>query len=138
MLATLSSVLAVHKTRIFQKGQDSDLSKIGSYSTKPTSISRKNQARQTGKTYFKGGYKEYKSLAGRESNFVNLRNTDQMMMDYSLQVIGKNEYGFGFTNQFNFDKSGWNEDHFDTEVFGESSEDAQVFERVFQYELNKL
>ena len=138
MVATLSSVLAVHKKRIYQRGQDADGGKIGRYSTKPISISRKNQSRNTGKTYFKGGYREYKSLTGKGSATVNLRNTDQEMMDYGLRILGKNEYGFGFTNDFNFKKSNWNEEHFDKEIFAESAEDARVFDRVFQFELNKI
>ena len=138
MLATLSSVLAGHKKRIFQNGQDANLGQIGTYSTKPISIARKNQSRQTGKTYFRGGYKEYKSLIGKGSDKVNLRNTDQMQMDYGLKVIKRNEYGFGFTNQFNFDKSNWAEEKYNKEIFGESSEDAAIFERVFNYEISKI
>jgi hypothetical protein len=91
MVATLSSVLAVQKTRIFQRGQDANMGKIGTYGTKPISIARKNQSRQTGKTYFKGGYREYKSLTGKGADKVNLRNTDQMMMDYGVQVLGRKE-----------------------------------------------
>lgn len=138
MVRTLSSVLSVHKKRIYQRGQDANGSKIGQYSTEPISISRKNQSRNTGKTYFKGGYREYKSLTGKGASFVNLRNTDQEMMDYGLRILGKNEYGFGFTNDFNFKKSNWNEEHFDKEIFAESAEDERVFDRVFQAELNRI
>ena len=138
MVTTLSSVLAGQKNRIFQKGKDADGSQIGTYSTKPISISRKNQSRNTGKTYFKGGYREYKSLAGKGSGFVNLRNTDQMNFDYGLKVLGRNEYGFGFDNSFNFDKSEWNEEKYKKEIFGHSQEDDATFEKVFQYELDKI
>lgn len=138
MVATLSSVLAVQKTRIFQRGQDANMGKIGTYGTKPISIARKNQSRQTGKTYFKGGYREYKSLTGKGADKVNLRNTDQMMMDYGVQVLGRKEYGLGFNNQFNFNKSEWNEEKYNKEIFAESPEDEKVFDRVFQFELNKI
>lgn len=138
MVATLTTVFAGHKKRIYQQGKDANGGKIGQYSTKPTSISRKNQSRNTGKTYFKGGYREYKSLIGKGSAFVNLRNTDQEMMDYGVRIIGKNKYGFGFNNEFNFKKSNWNEEHFDKEIFAESQEDARTFDRVFQYELNRI
>lgn len=138
MVATLSTVFSVHKRRIYQSGKDANGGSIGQYSTKPISISRKNQSRQTGKTYFKGGYREYKSLIGKGSGTVNLRNTDQEMMDYGLRILGKNEYGFGFTNDFNFKKSNWNEEHFDKEIFAESAEDERTFDRVFQFELNKI
>lgn len=138
MVATLNSVLAEQKDRIFNDGKAADNSKIGSYSTKPISISRKNQSRNTGKTYFKGGYKEYKGLIGKGNNTVNLRNTDQMSMDYTVHVIGKNEYGLGFSNEFNADKAGWSEEKYDKEIFAESADDAKVFDRVFQFELNKI
>lgn len=138
VVATLSTVLAGQKKRIFQTGKDANGSKIGNYSTKPISISRKNQSRNTGKTYFEGGYRQYKSLTGKGSATVNLRNIDQMMMDYGLHILGRNEYGLGFNNKFNFDKSNWNEEHFDKEIFAESDADAKTFTRVFEYELNRI
>lgn len=138
MVASLTSVLATQKRRIFEQGKDANASAIGQYSTKPISIARKNQSRQTGKTYFKGGYREYKSLIGKGSTTVNLRNTDQMRFDYGVHVLGAGEYGLGFNSQFNFNKSEWNEERFKKEIFAESSEDAAVFERVFQFELNKI
>lgn len=138
MVATLSTVLSEQKKRIFQSGKDADSGKIGTYSTKPISISKKDQARQTGKTYFKGGYREYKSLIGKGSSTVNLRNTDQMMMDYGVHVLGRNQYGLGFNNKFNFDKSNWNEEHFDKEIFAESDAEHRTFERVFEYEINRI
>lgn len=138
IVITLSSVLAGQKKRIFQQGKDADGSQIGTYSTKPISISRKNQSRNTGKTYFRGGYREYKSLIGKGSSFVNLRNTDQMNMDYGLHVLGKNEYGMGFNNSFNFDKSEWNEEKYKKEIFAQSDEDDRTFEAVFQFELDKI
>lgn len=138
MVAALSTVLAGQKKRIFQDGKDASSSKIGSYSTKPISISRKAQSRNTGKTYFPGGYREYKGLIGKGNATVNLRNTDQMMMDYGVHILGRKEYGLGFNNPFNFDKSEWNEEHFDKEIFAESDADSKTFERVFEYELNRI
>jgi hypothetical protein len=138
MVASLNTVLASQKKRIFQSGEDANGSKIGTYSTDPISISRKNQSRQTGKTYFKEGYRQYKGLTGKGNSFVNLRNTDQMMMDYGVHVLGKNEYGLGFNNQFNYDKSEWNEERYSKEIFAESNEEGALFQRVFEYELNKI
>jgi hypothetical protein len=107
----LSNVLAIQKPRIFSQGFDAKGQKIGVYSTRPASISKKNQARDTGRTYFKGGYAEYKRAVGKNPGYVNLRNTDQMMMDYGLMGSGLN-YGFGFQNNTNFNKSQWAEQHF--------------------------
>lgn len=138
MVATLSTVLSEQKRRIFQQGRDASGGRIGNYSTKPISISRKNQSRNTGKSYFPGGYREYKSLIGKGAGFVNLRNTDQMMMDYGVHVLGKDEYGLGFNNQFNFDKSEWNEERYNKEIFAESRDEDRLFLRVFEFEFNKI
>src|SRR6476620_2915213 len=77
-IAAVNSVLVAQKERIFIDGLASNRTKIRDYGTKPISISKKNQSRNTGKTDFKGGYREYKSLSGKGSAFVNLRNTDQL------------------------------------------------------------
>lgn len=138
MVATLNTVLAEQKDRIFNDGKASNESKIGTYGTKPISISRKNQSRNTGKTYFKGGYKEYKGLTGKGNGFVNLRNTDQMRMDYTVHVLGKNEWGLGFSNEFNADKAEWNEDKYDKAIFETSKSEDDLFDRVLQYELDRV
>lgn len=133
----LTTVFAANKQRIFNKGQTAEGGKIGQYSKVPISIARKNQARSTGKTYFKGGYSEYKSDIGKNPGFVNGRNTDQMMMDYSFQVIGNDTYGFGFNNDFNFDKSQWLEEHFKKNIFDESVAEGQLMERILTKELER-
>jgi hypothetical protein len=101
--SSLITTLAVHKDRIFKNGADAGNGKIGTYSTRPTSISKKQQARNTGQTFFPGGYSEYKRAIGKNPGYVNWRNTDQMMMDYGL--VGSNgSYGFGFNNPENYKK----------------------------------
>lgn len=125
MRVSLTTVLAIQKPRIFEKGQDSKKSKIGTYSTDPISISKKSQARNTGKTYFKGGYAEYKSAIGKNPGYVNFRNTDQMMMDYQLIVSG-DQYGFGFQNHFNYEKSEWLQDKYDKNVFDLTEQELNV------------
>lgn len=136
MRVALSSVLSIHKPRIFQSGQDSNKSKIGKYSTKPISISRKNQARNTGKTYFPGGYAEYKSAIGKGGD-VNFRNTDQMQMDYGIIQNGS-EFGFGFQNSFNFEKSQWLQDKYGKDVFDLSEQELNVLGDVHLAEVEKL
>ena len=125
MRVSLTTVLSIQKPRIFEQGQDSKKTKIGTYSNNPISISKKNQARNTGKTYFKGGYAEYKSAIGKNPGCVNFRNTDQMMMDYQLIVNG-DRYGFGFQNPFNHDKSEWLQDKYDKNVFDLTEQELTV------------
>lgn len=136
MRTALTSVLAVHKQRIFQTGQDANKSKIGKYSTTPISISKKNQARNTGKTYFKGGYAEYKDAIGKGGD-VNFRNTDQMQMDYGIIQNG-NEFGFGFQNTENFNKSQWLQDKYDKDVFDLTEQELDILGDVHKAEVEKL
>ncbi len=137
-IAAVNSVLAEQKKRIFQSGKDSSNGKIGTYSTNPISISKKNQARNTGKTYFPGGYRQYKSLSGKGGNTVNLRNTDQMMMDLGTTVVKKGQYGIGFNNQFNADKAEWNEEKYGKNIFDTTTSEDNTFVRVFEFEINKI
>lgn len=137
LIAAVNSVLAAQKDRIFKQGNATDGSKIGRYSSKPISISRGRQARQTGKTYFKGGYREYKSLTGKESSFVNLQDTGQMMMDLGTTIIGRGEVGIGFSNQFNGDKSYWAEEKYKKEIFFTSDDEDNLFDKVIQFELDR-
>lgn len=111
-----TTALALQKDRIFSKGQASDGSQIGQYSTNPISISKSKQARNTGQTYFKGGYSEYKTAVGKNPGYVNLRNTDQMMMDYGVIQDG-DEVGLGFQNDVNRDKSNWMTDKYGKDIF---------------------
>ena len=137
LIAAANSVLAAQKDRIFNKGDAANGSKIGQYSTKPISISRRRQARQTGKTRFPGGYREYKSLTGKEASFVNLQDTGQMMMDLGTTIVGRGEVGIGFSNQFNADKSYWAEKKYKKEIFFTSDKEDDLFDRVIQFELDR-
>lgn len=136
MRTALTSVMAIHKPRVFESGQDADKSKIGTYSTKPISISKKNQARNTGKTYFPGGYAEYKQAIGKGGD-VNFRNTDQMQADYQIIQNG-DRFGFGFTNHFNFEKSQWLQDKYDKDVFDLTQQELDVLGDVHKAEVEKL
>jgi hypothetical protein len=125
----LTSTLSVHKPRIFQQGFDSKGSKIGTYSSKPASISRKQQARDTGRSFFKGGYAEYKRAVGKNPGYVILRNTDQMYMDYGIQGSGLN-YGFGFQNSENYNKSQWMQEKYHKDIFDISRNEEKVLTEV--------
>lgn len=133
----ITTVLALQKQRIFTQGKDAKEAQIGTYSTNPISISKKNQSRQTGKTYFKGGYAEYKTAIGKNPGFVNLQNTSQMMLDYSFQVLGSNSYGLGFNNQFNFNKSEWMEKKYSKEIFFQSAKEGEVLNKVIEEQIGR-
>jgi hypothetical protein len=132
----LITTLAINKQRIFVNGLDANGSKIGSYGTNPISISKSKQARQTGKTYFKGGYSEYKSVIGKNPGYVNLTNTGQMFADYGL-IVNSETYGFGFQNQENVNKSDWMQSKYNKDIFELSDRELDVFVDVYLEELNK-
>lgn len=133
----VQSVLATQKKRIFVDGQDSTGQKIGTYSTDPISISKKNQSRNTGKTYFPGGYAEYKSAVGKNDGYVNWRNTDQMFFDFQFFDMGNLQYGIGFSNEFNFQKSEWLEKKYGKKVIAMSKQEEKILTDVIDYELGK-
>lgn len=137
MRAALSTVLAIHKRRIFQQGKDASGNQIGKYSTKPISIPLSRQARNTGRTRFKGGYDEYKRAIGKNPGFVNLRDKDQMQMDYGLIVSGDN-FGFGFQNSFNYQKSQWAEEKYDKEIFAPSDQELNVLADTLKFEVERM
>lgn len=131
------TALAIQKDRIFSKGKAADGSQIGTYSTEPISISKSKQARQTGQTYFKGGYSEYKSKIGKNQGFVNLRNTDQMMGDFGVVVNG-DEIGIGFQNDANGEKMSWMESKYGKDIAEQSDSEVNTFVNVLVDEQNKL
>lgn len=136
-IGAVNSVLVEQKRRIFVNGLDSSSGKIGQYSTNPISISRNKQARNTGKTYFKGGYREYKSLTGKQVDFVTLWDTGQMMMDLGTTVVVKDQYGIGFNNDLNGDKSNWMEDKYKKAIFATTDQEDEIFIKVINYEMEK-
>lgn len=123
---SLTSVLPVHKKRIFEQGSATSGARIGTYGTKKISIAKKNQARNTGHTVFPGGYAQYKSEVGKNPGFVNLDNTSQMKQDYGMQVSGK-DVAFGFQNSFNAQKSGWMEDKYKKDIFALTDKENSLF-----------
>ena len=133
----LTTLLAEMVERIHTNGKDSNGSNIGQYSTKPISISQKSQARRTGKSYFQGGYKEYKRAIGFPS-FVNLENTGQQRQDTSVIRISRNKAGIGFKNKKNFDKSNWQEEKYRKNIYQPTKKEKEVVLNVINSELSKL
>ena len=89
--ASMAELMAIHKERIFDKGEKSDGSKIGEYSTTPiyvdkSSFIRKNAFKGVGKKgkngkqrkdnktmYIPGGYSEFRTLNGRQNSHINFK-----------------------------------------------------------------
>lgn len=109
----LTTVMAVHKPRIFDQGLDSAGAKIGTYSKK---------------------YGEYKTSIGKNPGYVNLRDTDQMLFDYGILISG-DSYAFGFQNTFNADKAGWMTDKYSKEIFHLSESEIDLLMNVLINEI---
>jgi hypothetical protein len=131
MRTALTTVLAIHKPRIHDQGKDASGNKIGTYSTKPISIAKNKQARNTGKTKFEGGYAEYKSAIGKNPGYVNLINTGQMQSDYGLVVDG-DKYGFGFQNSENFNKSQWLQDKYNKGIYDLTPQELDLLQATLK------
>lgn len=138
MTAATNAVLSRQKERIFEEGKDSSGGQIGTYSTKPTYIARNQQSRNTGRTKFPGGYRQYKQLTGKSSGKVVLRDTNQMMMDLGTHVLGNHEYGIGFTNSLNKKKADWMEAKYRKDIFSSTEREDELFQRVVEFELNRI
>lgn len=110
----LSTTIAVHKARIFEKGLKTSGGKIGKYSKK---------------------YGEFKSKLGRNPGFINFRLTDAMMNDYRV-IASATEYGFGFNDDLNANKADWLQDRFGT-VFEINDQELELYTNVLFFELER-
>lgn len=152
--------------RIFERGQKSDGGSIGKYSTKPAYFSPKNTPKDTnhkGKTgnriktgFYKGGYAELRKQQGRESNFVNLRFTNELQSDYANSSVsktsgvlarpnpipaGNNKFVITLNKQINIDKRDGLETKYG-KIFNLTNSEKQLFldsqEFNLDNELNKI
>ena len=113
-----SVLLTVHQQmveRIFDKGEDANGSQIGTYT--PGYIRQR----------------EKKGLGNNDK--VVLEFTGQMRNDYVLLQDGGN-FGSGFNNLANFDKSNWVEETYDKEIFNLTSEEIELLERLLNKKLD--
>jgi hypothetical protein len=97
------SVFAVHKPRIFERGLDAYGSPIGFYVADSVDKRGKN----------------------RGGNIVILSFTEAMKRDY--QPTREGIVGYGFSSQVEADKSYWNEERYNTDIFALSDEESTMF-----------
>ncbi len=88
--ACLDSI-ALISNRIQQKGQKSDGVKIGSY---------------------KKNYAKYRDKKGRQSNYIDLTFTGEMIDGLAFSKTSDEEYSIGFSSKKSADKAEWNEARF--------------------------
>ena len=121
--------------RIQQRGQKTDGTQIGTYSTKAfKSFSDKNGRRafdfegnatkkqknkrvrnQDDFKHFDYGYKEFRESLGRQTRFVDLTLTGDMLDRGFIAIpTGVNSFGLGFVNKLEYDKMQYNEKKYGT------------------------
>lgn len=132
----VNTVFDIHRRRIFEQGLAVDGGKIGTYSTNPTRVSKSKQARDTGQTFFPGGYAQYKSMVGKNPGYIILRNFDQMYADYGVIQSGSN-LALGFQNNLNYKKARWNEERKGKEIFSHNKKEIDLLMEVLKFEMNK-
>ena|SRR5690606_36997513 len=134
-------ILPVMRKRIFDEGKDRDGNSIGSYSTAPIYISKKEMSRtgggretKGGKTkYFEGGYKAYKQSLGRGEKF-DLRNFGVMMRDF----LAPQETVSGFSLKYTFkQKRSENIAENYPLAWGLSKSEIDIVQKTFTFELAK-
>lgn len=111
----LTTVLAVHKPRIFEQGLNENGARIGTYSK---------------------AYGEKKRKLGRNPGFVNLELTGQMKADYNL-IINGNQYAFGFQNPENDKKMGYAQERYNAGIAHLSQSEMDLLVDVLSEEQSK-
>jgi hypothetical protein len=115
----LESVHVDTDKRIFKQGKAADNSKIGTY-TKP---------------YVKYGRRHEGWGPSRK---VILQLTSQMVNDYKFLVLSNGNYGSGFSNTKNFDKSEWVESTYKKEIFALTDQEEKSIDVRIDKELTKF
>jgi hypothetical protein len=73
---------------------------------------------------------------GKNPGFVILRNTDQMVSDYGIRQAG-NEFGLGFQNTENYDKSVWLQNKYDKQIFDHTEKELDILTATLEAEIAK-
>ena len=113
----LQTVHVMTDQRIFRDGIDANENLIGTYSASYQKTRRR---------------KNYPI-----SRKVILQATSQMVNDYKLLVLPGGNYGSGFSNTKNFDKSLWVEDTYNKSIFELTKSEEKKMEALLESELQK-
>lgn len=112
----LSAVHSAVTIRAFKDGKYADGRSLGDYSPEYQKVRAKKGINQTKK--------------------VNLQFTGQMLKDFKLIVLGNDEYGSGFNNVENMNKSEWVEDLYRGSIFDLGEKEIQLLETLYEKELS--
>jgi hypothetical protein len=160
MIREIASTLYANITRrIHNEGQDVNDSPIGSYSTKPTLVGASSFINKTAAnkvfgsaakrkqlewvTYkgrhlavLEGGYKQIRSLEGKDTSNVNLFRTGQLRRDFGFEAQGK-DYVIGFKSEYGSKLKKYQEEHWGKKIWGVTKEDQKIALQIFERYINK-
>jgi len=141
--ALLDSLVLI-KDRVQQKGEKSDGSQIGTYSDKGNagkiarsfgSIANQRQQRAGG---FSGSYKEFRQRLGRQTAYVDLTLTGDMLRNFTIIPISQNSLGIGFTSDKEAVKARKNEQHFGGPIFDLSADEEKFINDAIETKVNAI
>ena len=89
-------------------------------------------------TYSQGYQKERRRKNYPISRKVILQATSQMVNDYKFLVLADGNFGSGFSNTKNYDKSFWVEDTYDTPIFELTGSEDKKLEVLLEKEMTKF
>lgn len=115
-IACLDSIALISE-RIQQKGQKSDESKIGNGN-------------------YKKSYAKYRDKRGRQSNYIDLTLTGEMIDGLTFSKTESNEYSIGFGSKKSSDKAEWNEARFGS-VFELSKGEIELVTTAIENNVNE-
>ena len=136
LLPAANRVISQFKRRIFNDGEAASGAKIGNYSMKPAGFSRRQFVKKSifiggsdgGDTMqFKGGYKEFRQLQGRQTAFVDLRLSGSLENSIQLVKDGENAILIAITNEDEAKKARENEKRFSKVIFSLSESEKKTF-----------
>ncbi len=116
--------------RIFKKGMDANGQSLGRYSKSYMRTRRK------GVLYVSKGKKVSNTYPGGTK--VILQATTAMNNDYTFLVLPNGNYGSGFNNDFNFDKSEFVEATYKKPIFDLTREEDKSIEVRMEKELTRF
>ena len=115
----LASIHEMTDTRIFKEGRSASGKALGTYSK------GYQRTRKKGILYVRKGVKRNNTYPSITK--IILQATSQMNNDYVFLVLPNGNYGSGFNNDKNFDKSEWVENTYGKKIFALTrSEDKSI------------
>lgn len=126
----LQNVHVMTDKRIFRQGRDAFDKSLGRYSK------GYQKTRNAGILYVRKGVKI--KITYPSGTKVILQATSQMVNDYKLLVLPGGNFGSGFSNDVNFDKSFWVEDTYDKPIFQLTDKEDKQLEIILEQKLSKF